>query len=125
MHYPKISTIQSDASIILVTLPTMCSTHFCKKISNAVYDFVAFRQRRMALESFATYKLHVDMSSRVCTFFTFLFDHLLYMIFRGQIDPKHQCKNFFFQNFVVLILCWGDKDFLGGRKSNFLLSRKA
>ena len=97
MHYPKISTIQFDASIILATLPTMCSTHFCKKISNAVYDFVAFRQRRMALESFVTFKLHVDMSSRVYTFFTFLFDHLLYIILRGQIEPKHQSKKFFFK----------------------------
>ena len=37
------------------------------------------------------------MTIRVCTFFTFLSDRLVYMILRGQIDPKHQCKKFFFK----------------------------
>ena len=60
---------------------------------------------------------------RVCTFFTFFSDRLVYMILRGQIDPKHQCKNFFF-NFVVLVLCKRGQRFLGGRKPKFLLSRK-
>ena len=33
----------------------------------------------------------------LCTFFTFLSDRLVYMILRGHIDPKQQCKKFFFK----------------------------
>ena len=50
------------------------------------------------------YEMYCELSYlqyiRVCTFFTFLSYRLVYMILNGQIDPKHQCKNFFF-NFVV------------------------
>ena len=35
------------------------------------------------------------MLTRACTCFTFLSDLLVNVILRVQIDPKHQCKNFF------------------------------
>ena len=36
-----------------------------------------------------------SMAIRMCTFYIFLSDRLVYMILRGQIYSKHQRKKFF------------------------------
>ena len=63
------------------------------------------------------------MCIRVLTFFTIFSDPLVYMILRGQINPKCQCKKFF-QKFCRLDTLQEGRNFSGGQKPPFCISRK-
>ena len=50
-------------------------------------------------------------------FFTFLSDRLVYIILRGQIDTKHQCKTFFLKILLSWYFAGGQIFFRGGSKA--------